>query len=203
LASAGVAAVILLSLGAQASDRVRESRIATAPVTVYLRFEHAPPADFVATISAELETLMAPAVIRLDCRLDHSGGVSAELVVVSLKGSWQAGTAVRSHRRAGAETGRDRSPDRLSPSLVGMVSRQQVAGDQRQRLPFQTRNCSPSVASSARCSGSRTLAATRPASHRPSSPSVYSPRTSFWCTSTVETGPQARVVIYENSRRAA
>jgi hypothetical protein len=35
------------------------------------------------------------------------------------------------------------------------------------------------------------LAATRPPSHRPSSPSAYSPRTSFWCTSTVETGPHA------------
>jgi hypothetical protein len=73
---------------------MRERRIASAPVTVYLRFEHAPPPELVPQISAELDTVLAPAGIRLDCRLlDDSGQseVSAELVVVSLRGFCQSG----------------------------------------------------------------------------------------------------------------
>jgi hypothetical protein len=100
MSSAGLSAVILLSLLSPASAKVRESRVAHAPVTVYLRFENPPPAGMVEGLSAELETLMAPAGIRLDCRLldDSRGEVSAELVVVSLKGSWQTSKPVRRNK---------------------------------------------------------------------------------------------------------
>jgi hypothetical protein len=82
--------LVLFCLLAGALPGWSETRVATfAPITLYTRFEQAPPPAVLVALQDEVESLMAPIGLRFEWRdLGKSGGheVSAELAVVSFKG---------------------------------------------------------------------------------------------------------------------